>query len=59
MDSSVADAAVDMSVADAAATADHETDLATLLAAGKWCRQCVGSISARAAPKVSGGNMVV
>ena len=29
MDSSVADAAVDMSVADAAATADHETDLAT------------------------------
>ena len=44
MDSSVADAAVDMSVADAAATADHETDLATLLAAGKWCKVCAPAV---------------
>ena len=44
MDSSVADAAVDMSVADAAATADHEADLATLLAAGKWCIVCAPAV---------------
>ena len=40
----MADAAVDMSVADAAATADHEADLATLLAAGKWCKVCAPAV---------------
>jgi hypothetical protein len=40
----VADATVDMSAADATATADHDADLAALLAAGKRCKVCAPAV---------------
>ena len=40
----MADAAADMSATDAPATADHDADLATLLAAGKRCLVCAPAV---------------